>query len=69
MNKLLEALKVRQVYNKMTDAQFSSSLGVSRGTWSLVRAGKVKMNIPILKGILLSYPDMQSKVVDYIIKS
>ena len=69
MNKLIEALKGRQKHLSLTDAKFAESLGVSRGTWSLVRAGKVKMNIPILRGILLAYPDMQSKVIDYIIKS
>ena len=69
MVNLLEALKARQRIKKMTDAQFSESLGVSRSTWSLVRAGQVKFNIPILRGILIAYPDMQSHVLKYIMSS
>ena len=69
MEKLLDALKTRQRIKKLTDAEFAEGLGVSRSTWSLVRAGQVKFNIPILRGILVAYPDMQSHVLKYIMSS
>ena len=69
MNKLLESLKARQSIKKLTDAQFSAELGVSRSTWSLVRAGRVKFNVPILRGILNAFPDMHNDVIQYILKS
>ena len=66
MNKLIKALKKEQSTLKETDAQFALGLGVSRSTWSLVRAEQVRLNLPILKGTLARFPELLPQVAEYI---
>lgn len=53
----------------ITDTELAHRLGVSKGLWSLTKAGKIKggPGMLVLKGIWRAYPGMRPAVEGYLL--
>ena len=59
MDKLVEALIKKQEELKLTESAFSRRVGMSRPMWYMIKNGRRKPGLDILKKIIAEFPEMQ----------
>lgn len=56
-DRLIAALRKRQVESGATDAWWAEHLGLSRQTWAVIRRGEQQLTLPTIRSILAIYPE------------
>jgi|YNPBryulayer2012_1023412.scaffolds.fasta_scaffold28812_3 transcriptional regulator with XRE-family HTH domain len=66
MYKLIDELCNYQIQSGQDDEEFARQLGMSRQLWNAIRHGHRRLTVKHLGRVLITYPDIERVVLDYL---
>jgi predicted transcriptional regulator len=64
--RLIEAVEERKRALGWTDEALVRALGVSRPLWSQIRSGKRQVTLNVVRGVLRTFPDLETQVLAFL---